>query len=222
MDEQVVQLDEGGNAIDVTAITRQSQQWRAAVYARLGTTSKNTTDIQTFQRQEFAEMRRQIRRLQEQVRTLAYAPARRAAGVVGTTLRGNEIRVGVADQGQDTRPATLCSQPKMLAVLWEEWQNGVGGRLPAKLFTPVQRGRCKALYCQRKVFWDCMERQIDNGCTVSTALARIDRIYSGTITQKLSAMRKDERRGGHNQLCPISVNERRRRGSRHDRQNRGQ
>ena len=212
LDRMVTEVDQ----IDAREISRESEQWRAAVYARLGTTSKTTTDIHTHQIQEFAEMKRRMRRMENQLRSLAYAPARRAVGAVATgnatTQRGSEVRHGTSEQGQDARPAQLVTNPKLLSVLWDERQNGVGGNLPAKLFTPAQRGAVRAKYSQRKVFWDCVERQIDNGCTASTAIARIERIYSGfrSITQKLIALRKDERTGGHNQLCPFSVDPERR------------
>ena len=210
MDEMVINEDEGGGlgGLQARDITRESAQWRAAVYARLGSTSKTTTEIQIHQVQEFAEMKRKIRRLEEQIRSLAYAPARNSTP---TTTRGTEIRAGCPDQGQDTRPATLSQKPKLLAILWDEYINGVGGRLPAKQFSRQQRGTCKAVYSQRKVFWDCMERQIDSGATVQTALNRINGIYKGTITQILDTLRTDERKGGHNQLCPFSVDRCRRR-----------
>ena len=100
--------------------------------------------------------------------------------------------------------------PKRLQFLWDEYQNGVGGRKPAREFTRVERGRCKASYSQRKPFWECMERQIDRGDTKATALKRVIRVYGhhGSVTKILIAIRKDEKRGGHNLLNPVSVEER--------------
>ena len=192
-----------GDGIRARDITRESEQWRTAIYARLGTTAKTTLEIHTQCLIQFAEMSRRMRQLERHIRILTYAPAR-ASGPA--TKRGTKIRIGTPDQGQDTRQAILCSKPKMFSILWDEYQNGIGGRLPAKDFTRQQRGGCKAVYSARKIFWDCMERLIDNGLTVQSALARINSVYhDGPITQKLIALRKDERKGGHNQLCPISV-----------------
>jgi len=161
--------------------------------------------------QNFSEMKKRMRQLERQIRVLTKAST-------PSTKRGTEIRIGTPDpgqdtrraigtphQGQDTRRAILCSKPKLLSILWDEYQNGVGGRLPAKEFTRQQRGVCKAVYSSRKTFWDCMERLMDNGLTVNSALARINDIYKGSITQKLIALRIDERKGGHNQLCPVRV-----------------
>ena len=192
-----------GDGIRVRDISRESEQWRTAIYARLGTTAKTTLEIHTQCLIQFAEMSRRMRQLERHIRILTYAPAR-ASGPA--TKRGTKIRIGTPDQGQDTRQAILCSKPKMFSILWDEYQNGIGGRLPAKEFTRQQRGGCKAVYSARKTFWDCMERLIDNGLTVQSALARINTVYhDGSITQKLIALRKDERKGGHNQLCPFSV-----------------
>jgi len=155
---------------------------------------------------------RKLRGLEERIRVLTYAPAgcrhcRRHVFTV-ETRRGSEVLTGTPAQGQDARPATLSPRPKLLSVLWDEWVNGIGGRLPAKDFSPRQRGKCKVSFSHRKIFWDCMQRLIDNGCTSETALQRISRIYRGTITQILAAMQRDERRGGHNELCPFHVNAR--------------
>ena len=145
-------------------------------------------------------MSRRMRQLERHIRILTYIPARGASGPA--TKRGTKIRIGTPDQGQDTRRAILCSKPKMFSILWDEYQNGIGGRLPAKDFTRQQRGGCKAVYSARKIFWDCMERLIDNGLTVQSALARINSVYhDGPITQKLIALRKDERKGGHSNFC---------------------
>jgi len=195
--------------------TRESAQWRAAVYARLGTTSKEVSESHTLQLEKFTELQRAFRRMERMVKEIATSPARSINGGVGVnrnrTDRGTPIRVGAAAQGQDIRPATLCRNPKTLSLLWEEYLNGIGGRLPAQQFTREQRGvlSVRANYCNRKGFWDCMQRMVDKGLTEASALARISRVYEGPITQKLRAIRKDERNGGH-ALCEPNRRRRRR------------
>ena len=191
--------------VQVRGATRESTLYRAAVLGRLGTTMNVMNEVQQHQVHELADIKNKLERMQSQLRTLAYAPARRAGGAVEAqprTRRGEEIRVGASNQGQDTRPATLCNNPKLLSVLWDEYLNGVGGRLPARLFSAAQRGRCKAIYSNRNKFWQLMERLINHGYTASTALDKIERVYPGTLTQKLVRIRRDENNGGHNQLCP--------------------
>ena len=50
--------------------------------------------------------------------------------------------------------SSLSKTPKTLFVLWQEWEVGIGGRKPAKLFTRVERGRVKFIYCRRKILWE--------------------------------------------------------------------
>ena len=213
----IVNEEDGGDRIRARDITADSRQWRAHVFARLGNTAKTTNEIQTLQRSEFAEMKNRIRRLEERIRVLQNAPARVIVGRrmfdPTRTRRGVEIREGNPDQGQDTRPATLMRNPKMLEFLWDEYQNGIGGRKPAREFTQAERGRCKAVYSQRKPFWECMERQIDRGATKVVALKRVMQVYEhhGSVTKMLIAIRKDKKRGGHNLLNPVFLEQRERR-----------
>lgn len=240
----------------VRDLTNDSAQWRAAVYARLGATQKAAAEIQMQLLQEFAEMNRRMKRMEDRMRTMmANAQARDTRPVATTRKRKRSetrevdpsqgqdsvtaTRTGTepatrteigASQGQDSaatkrrktetpkvypsdlppKPAILSKNPKYLSILWEEWMNGIDGALPAKKFNPSQRGRNKALYSQRKVFWDCVERQIDAGTTATDAIAQIDRIYPGPLSVKLKALRDDERKGGHQQLNPFTVDPKKR------------
>ena len=51
-------------------------------------------------------------------------------------------------------PATLGKNPKTLHSLWREFEEGLGGRKPAKMFTARERGKVKQMYYRRKVVWD--------------------------------------------------------------------
>jgi hypothetical protein len=185
------------------------------VYARLGTTSKTVSESHTLEMESFTELKRTLRRVERLLKDITRSPARPIFGGGvnrNRTDRGTVVRVGAGAQGQDIRPATLCRNPKTLSILWEEFLNGIGGRLPAQQFTREQRGvlSVRANYCNRKGFWDCMQRLVDKGYTEQAALARISRVYAGSITQKLKAIRKDERNGGHPQCEPILTRRRRR------------
>ena len=74
LDQMVVNVDEDGN-VNPREITRESEHWRAAVYARLGTTARKTNKIQAFQLQEFCDLKNKIWRVEQVLRTLQYAPA---------------------------------------------------------------------------------------------------------------------------------------------------
>ena len=43
--------------------------------------------------------------------------------------------------------ASLSASPKSLNKLWLEYQHGIGIKKPAKLYSPVERGRVEHKYC---------------------------------------------------------------------------
>ena len=96
--------------------------------------------------------------------------------------------------------ATLSGSPKSLHILWLEYQHGIGGRKPAKMFTPGERGRVKHKYCMRKPFWDLIARMIRNGFTAQVAIDKVYDVYGnhGSVTKILREIRKDK--GGHPEL----------------------
>jgi hypothetical protein len=70
---------------------------------------------------------------------------------------------------------------------------GIGGRLPAKDFDPVQRGRQKYKYHRRKVVWDHILKMVNLGYTSDTAIDAIYAKYgqSCSVTEIINKMRKD-------------------------------
>ena len=93
------------------------------------------------------------------------------------------------------RPATLSSCPRSLYSLWEEFEVGIGGRLPARLFSSQQRGRCKFTYSRRKHVWDAIEGMIRSGYTAHAACDRINDYYGNkSVTDTIKAIRADKNR----------------------------
>ena len=186
-------------------ITRESAAWRAAVFGRLGVVVQKSTWLEQHVQQELAHLRRNQRHMRRAIKAIMFSRSalRTSSTQVLTTRRGTEIRDG-GNSSTARRPATLCQRPKFLHVLWDEWLKGVDGRLPAKEFVPSQRGEksVKYLFCLRKPFWKCMERLIDNGYTAPEALELINDLYPGTVTEKLKALKRHEKLGGHHRLCP--------------------
>ena len=116
--EMIVNEEDGGDRIRARDITTDSRQWRAHVFARLGTTAKTTNEIQTLQRSEFAEMKNRIRRLEDRIRVLQSAPARVVVGRrfdPTRTQRGVEIREGNPDLGQDIKGLRHCDEKSKIA-----------------------------------------------------------------------------------------------------------
>lgn len=83
-----------------------------------------------------------------------------------------------------------------------EYQDGLSGRKPARLFTTQERNfkLNKQKYYRRNVIWQCMKRQIARGLTPEQAAAELHTIYGAktnptAISKMLVA---DKRRYSHN------------------------
>ena len=108
---------------------------------------------------------------------------------------------GDADGGVPTGAATLSKCPRNLYVLWQEYEFGLGGRKPAREFTPAERGRVKFKYSRRKIIWGAINRMVLGGNTAQAAIDKIYEMYGRlNVSAMAAAMREDEKRGGHQQL----------------------
>ena len=117
---------------------------------------------------------------------------------------GASLAAGVGGSSQIMDPhvthgSNISKLPKTLYVLWNEWEFGIGGNKPAKLFLATERGRVKYQYSLRKVFWDLCSEMIRRGHTSDTAIDEMYKVYSNrlSLTQILRKMREDRKRGGH-------------------------
>jgi hypothetical protein len=99
------------------------------------------------------------------------------------------------------RPADLSATPRTLNELWEEYQNGTGGRKPARLFTTQEKRRVTDKYCRRKVVWDIVAARIRAGDTAQVACDRIYKAYGQTtsVTNIINRIKQDRK---HNTLPP--------------------
>ena len=104
--------------------------------------------------------------------------------------------LNILNMGLDSN-ARLSPTPRSLHTLWLEYQQGIGGRKAAKLFTPEERGRVKHKYCMRKPFWDLVARMVQNGYTAHVAIDKIYKTYGrlGSLTNILREIKKE--RGNH-------------------------
>ena len=63
---------------------------------------------------------------------------------VGTGVgAGDGTNSGIVGGSVNTYHTTLSKCPKSLYVLWQEYEFGIGGRKPAKLFSAMERGKVK-------------------------------------------------------------------------------
>ena len=103
---------------------------------------------------------------------------------------------------RQARPSFECSllqRPRDLFVLWQEYEFGVGGRKAAKLFTRVEKGKVKFMYCRRKIIWECICKLVRSGHSSDSAIDMIYDVYgrSSSVTTIINKMREDAKRGGH-------------------------
>ena len=123
---------------------------------------------------------------------------------IGGRAHSNDDGVASGQTENDHIPyqATLSKCPKSLFVLWQEFEFGIGGRKPAKLFSTAERGKVRYSYSLRKHFWTLMQNMIRNGYTFNSAIDKIYDVYdrSRSVTQILRLIRNDSKNGGHPQL----------------------
>ena len=113
LDECKVNDEEGGSSgLTTNTLNRESAQWRAAVYARLGTASKIVSEIQSLEMVKFTEIDRRLRRMEALLKAVANSPGQ----AIGRTDRGTAIRVGTAADGGDSRPDSLYRNPRTLSI----------------------------------------------------------------------------------------------------------
>jgi hypothetical protein len=94
--------------------------------------------------------------------------------------------------------ATLSPNPRLLYLLWDEYENGIGGRKAARLFSREERGKVKDKFHRRKVVWDCVATLVRAGLTAHITINHIHHIYGEnmTVTKIINRMRQDRRGAG--------------------------
>ena len=74
---------------------------------------------------------------------------------IGGRAHSNDdgVVAGQTENDQIPYQATLGKCPESLFVLWQEFEFGIGGRKPAKLFSTAERDKVRYSYSLRKHFW---------------------------------------------------------------------
>ena len=124
-------------------------------------------------------LHRNYQSLQANIKRIALSP--------GKPIRSNQHNLHTPQQ------VSLISSPKTLYDLWDEYTIGIGGRKPAKEYTPRERGKVKYKYTRRKVVWDTISKLTNAGLHSHVAIDRIYEYYGRekTVTQVIELMRRD-------------------------------
>jgi hypothetical protein len=90
--------------------------------------------------------------------------------------------------------------PKTIPDLWQEFQHGIGGNLPAKQFSYRERGKCKGHHSRRNLVWTVIKDLVVAGTSIDADVAS-DRIYQAyghnkSVTYIISKMYEDKRNAG--------------------------
>jgi hypothetical protein len=99
-------------------------------------------------------------RLNRNIRRIAVQPAQQVRA----------MNVENENNDGDNYVSTLSPTPRTLYILWQEYEFGIGGRRPARLFTPAERGKVKYSYYRRKVVWDVIASLVRAGDTARLLL----------------------------------------------------
>jgi hypothetical protein len=96
----------------------------------------------------------------------------------------------------------LCSCPKSLFDLWQEYMIGIGDAKPVKDYTETERGANKINYCRSKTFWDVVSKRTNAGYLACVAINRVYECYGNGlyVTKFLNQMTKYKKNGGHPNL----------------------
>lgn len=133
-----------------------------------------------------------MHRMNSNITRIGIQPARVRRPDAGGAAVVEEEQQNRDNVGGMDRTATLSRTPCDLHILWHEYEFGLGGRKPARLFTPAERGRCKYLYHRRKVVWDQIASMIRAGHTAQSAIEYLYYQYGRDkpVTQIINDMRR--------------------------------
>jgi hypothetical protein len=217
-------LDSGGNEVSmadafggdtatvggggVTGMATRASGLSAQMLALQSMTCQIRREIQEMRMNQLADRvsnQKGFQLVNANIRRISIQPAIR-------TLRGTTRQTGNDDDntavdatllltiaGVGAAPAACLSpNPKNLFELWSEFQVGIGGRKPAKLFSSSERGgKTKYKYHRRLVVWRIISGLIRQGMTSDAAIDCIYSIYGHqtSVTSIINSIRKEKGAG---------------------------
>jgi len=192
--EGVVSFSEVDASLDMseeraTTVGGDGTMWRNVIIGKVCTIENKLANMESNHSGHYAEMKKQMEKIEKNVKRLSTMPVRRFPASSGGS--------GGSSASQQVQPANLCKCPKNLFILWAEYESGVGGNKPARLFTVSERGKVRFMYCRRKIIWDTIEGLVKRGLTSDAAIDQVYNECGGTNTKvndvvsKLKAFRQN-------------------------------
>jgi hypothetical protein len=185
-----------GNAARSMAI----QDQLLAIQSSINQLRRDINDIKTNQlidrstsTQQFGILNVNIKRIGRQPARMMMLATAAASRTQGGDITGAENAVPV----RAPPTASLSPAPKDLYQLWNEYLHGIGGRKPAKNFSPSERGRVKHVYGLRNSGWQVILELVRSGITCEVAIDRIYTVYGAqtSLTTILRRLKKDRKDG---------------------------
>ena len=169
----------GGGAGAGSQTNRTENEWKNLMFAKVSTMSRELCDMKNSQAFHYAEMKQDYERMSRNIARISMVPAARAAPPVVPAAGTRHVvpASGVTEEAVPLREraASLSKHPRSLYILWAEYESGLGGNKPARLFTPAERGKVKFKYCRRKIAWDVIDNLIRRNISADVA---IDMVYN--------------------------------------------
>ena len=178
---------------------------RTTSTAGTGMAMQMVTQQVTSVNSNIREVRREVLELKQEIETLKNN-LYQSLGYIRASM--NKIaraphRVGVPTLDRIATPrdnptqgnAFLSQSPKNLHELWQEYEVGINGHKPARMFTANERGRVSKKYSRRNLVW----QKIVDLCRLGhTHLIAIDKIYEKygrdcTVTQIVNKISAENR-----------------------------
>jgi hypothetical protein len=139
-----------------------------ALHSQMSALQRSLEEVRASQEEHRVEGRREFHILRSNIGRIAVQPVVRRAAAVANGPNGG---------AGDAVPADLSPNPRTLYLLWDEYEQGIGGRKAARLFSREERGRAKHKYHRRKVVWDCIAAVVRAGFTAQVAIDRVYQVY---------------------------------------------
>ena len=197
--------DSGNNVVTDTStrtfmgIQRDSLQL-SAIYSKVQHLGRSHDSLKATVESRFDESKRQMKVINSGIKNL---------GMLRFVQNNSSTNVpdeSTEEHVEDTNAYrySLSKRPKDLNTLWEEYLFGIGGRVPAKNFTSVQKGQVKAQYYQRNLVWKCISQLTNKGHTAESACEKIYQAYGSnlSVSMIIKKMQVDNKNGadGHPDL----------------------
>jgi Transcriptional activator of glycolytic enzymes len=192
------QRQEAGGTLE----TLSNRQLLQTLLGQVGILQRQITTLNQQRESDRVTSMHQSRIINDNIRRLSMNPIRcMNQGAAGGQPAGEGDGGGnignQAGGNQGGPPAELSSCPRTLYDLWREYEEGLGGRKAARLFTAQERGRVKHKYTRRKIVWDLIKVLIRSGLTYQLACDRIYHVYGQAtpVTQIINRLKIDRTNG---------------------------